>query len=102
GDVQTYVRFLMEETDLRLGVCDWGYCVYRIETAACLGDERGPNPVLRTESTCLTCANFAVTAKHRSVWQERRARNASLLDQPGLDHVSRKLAETRIIECDRI
>lgn len=53
GDVQTYVRFLMEETDLRLGVCDWGYCVYRIETAACLGDERGPNPVLRTESTCL-------------------------------------------------
>jgi hypothetical protein len=102
GDVQTYVRFLMEETDLRLGVCDWGYCVYRLETAACLGDERGPNPVLRTESTCLTCANFAVTARHRPVWQARRDRNAELLDQPGLDPVSQRLAETRITECDRI
>lgn len=102
GDVQTYVRFLMEETDLRLGVCDWGYCVYRVETAACLGDERGPNPMLRTESTCLTCSNFAVTARHRPVWQARRDRNADLLDQPGLDPVSQKLAETRIAECDRI
>lgn len=102
GDVQAYVRFLMEETDLRLGVCDWGYCVYRIETAACFGDENGPNPALRTESTCLSCANFAVTAKHRPVWQARRDRNASLLNQPGLDHVSRKLAEARITECDRI
>ena len=102
GDVQAYVRFLMEETDLRLGVCDWGYCVYRVETAACFGDERGPNPVLRTESTCLTCANFAVTARHRPVWQARRDRNAGLVNQPGLDPVSRKLAETRIAECDRI
>lgn len=56
GDVQAYVGFLMEETDLRLGVCDWGYCVYRVETAACFGDERGPNPVLRTESTCVSPA----------------------------------------------
>ncbi|WP_211596409.1 hypothetical protein [Paracoccus aestuariivivens] len=102
GDVQTYVRFLMEETDLRLGVCDWGYCVYRVETAACLGHERGPNPVLRTESTCVTCANFAVTAKHRPVWHARRDRNAALLDQAGLDPISRRLAETRITECDRI
>lgn len=102
GNVQAYVRFLMEETDLRLGVCDWGYCVYRVETAACLGDERGPNPVLRTESTCLTCANFAVTARHRPVWQARRDRNADLLDQSGLDPTSRRLAETRVAECDRI
>ncbi|MGV0821196.1 integrase [Martelella sp. AMO21009] len=102
GDVQAYVRFLMKETDLRLGVCDWGYCVYRVETAACFGDERGPNPVLRTESTCLTCANFAVTARHRPVWQARRDRNADLLDQPRLDPVSRRIAETRIAECDRI
>lgn len=102
GDVQAYVGFLMAETDLRLGVCDWGYCVYRVETAACFGDERGPNPVLRTESTCLSCANFAVTARHRSVWQARRDRNAGLLEQSGLDPVSRKLAETRITECDHI
>ena len=92
----------MEETDLRLGVCDWGYCVYRVETAACFGDEKGPNPVLRTESTCLACANFAVTARHRPVWQARRDRNTDLLGHPGLDPVSRQLAETRIAECDRI
>ena len=102
GDVQAYVTFLMKETDLRLWVCDWGYCVYRVETAACFGDERGPNPVLRTESTCLTCANFAVTARHRPVWQARRDRNADLLGHPDLDPVSRQLAETRIAECDRI
>lgn len=102
GDVQAYIGFLMAETDLRLGVCDWGYCVYRVETAACFGDERGPNPVLRTESTCLSCANFAVTARHRSVWQARRDRNAGLLDHPGLNPVSRRLAEVRIAECDRI
>ncbi|WP_307959230.1 hypothetical protein [Sinorhizobium medicae] len=101
GDVQAYVRFLMQETDLRLGVCDWGYCVYRVETAACFGDEKGPNPVLRTESTCL-CANFAVMARHRPVWQARRDRNADLLDHPGLDPVSRRVAETRIAECGRI
>ena len=102
GDVQAYVRFLMEETDLSLGVCDWGYCIYRVETAACFGDEKGPNPVVRTESTCLSCANFAVTARHRPVWQARRDRNADLLGHPGLDPVSRQLAKTRVAECDRI
>jgi hypothetical protein len=102
GDVQAYVAFLKEETDLRLGVCDWGYCVYRVETSACFGDDKGPNPALRTESTCLSCTNFAVTARHRSVWEARRSRNAGLLDQVGLDPMSRHLAETRIAECDRI
>jgi integrase len=102
GDVQAYVDFLMAETDLRLGVCDWGYCVYRVETSACSGDEAGPNPALRTESVCLSCANFAVTAKHMPVWEARRARNLSLLTQAALDPQSRALAETRIAECDRI
>ena len=37
GDFQVYVGSLMAETDLRLGVCDWGYCVNRVETAACFG-----------------------------------------------------------------
>lgn len=102
GDVQAYVDFLMKETDLRLGVCDWGYCVYRVETTACFGDDKGPNPVLRTESTCISCANFAVTAKHRPVWEARRARNAKLLDETALDPTSRVLAETRIVECERV
>lgn len=102
GDVQAYVDFLMAETDLRLGVCDWGYCVYRPETSACFGGEAGPNPVLRTETTCSTCANFAVTPRHRSVWEARRARNLTLLEQPALDAGSRALADVRIAECDRV
>lgn len=102
GEVQAYVDFLMAETDLRLGVCDWGYCVYRPETSACFGGEAGPNPVLRTEATCSTCANFAVTPRHRPVWETRRARNLKLLEQPALDAGSRALAEARVAECDRI
>jgi len=102
GDVREYVEFILRETDMRLGVCDWGYCAYRRENAACLGDERGPNPVLRTQSICAGCANFSVTEKHRPVWAERRRRNAELLLHPALDPESRTLAMTRIEECDRI
>lgn len=102
GEVQAYVDYLMAETDLRLGVCDWGYCVYRVETSACCGDESGPNAALRTESTCSACANFAVTSRHRPVWESRRARNIMLLAQSALDLDSRQLAESRVKECDRV
>lgn len=102
GSVQAYVEFLMQETDLRLGVCDWGYCVYRSETSACLGGEKGPNPALRTQSVCATCANFAVTRKHRPVWEERRSQNLSLMGAHALDPESLALAATRVEECDRI
>jgi integrase len=102
GDVKEYVDFILRETDMRLGVCDWGYCVYRRESAACLGGDSGPNPVLRTQSTCAGCANFAVTEKHRPVWAARRQRNQDLLVHPALDPESRALAAARIEECDRI
>jgi integrase len=102
GDVKEYVDFILRETDMRLGTCDWGYCVYRRESSACLGDDRGPNPVLRTQSTCAGCANFAVTEKHRPVWAARRRRNADLLLHPALDPESRALAAARVEECDRI
>lgn len=102
GDVREYVEFILRETDMRLGTCDWGYCVYRRESSSCLGDERGPNPSLRTQSTCAGCANFAVTGKHRPVWAARRQRNADLLLHPALDPESRALAAARIEECDRI
>ena len=97
-----YVDFILRETDMRLGTCDWGYCVYRCESSACLGGDSGPNPVLRTESTCAGCANFAVTEKHRPVWTARRQRNVDLLAQPELDWESRALAAARVDECDRI
>lgn len=102
GSVQAYVEFLMTETDLRLGVCDWGYCVYRSENSACLGGERGPNPTLRTQSVCASCVNFAVTQKHRPVWEERRAHNVSLVQSHTLDPESVTLTQARIGECDRI
>ncbi|NRF07006.1 integrase [Agrobacterium pusense] len=102
GDAADYVDFILRETDMRLGHCDWGYCVYRRESASCLGDDRGPNPVIRTQSICATCSNFAVTQKHRPVWEERRKQNARLLAHPMLDDDSRALAKVRIDECDRI
>lgn len=102
SDVKQYVEFVLTETDMRLGACDWGYCVYRRESSACLGDDRGPNPALRTETTCITCANFAVTDKHRPVWEARHRRNLDLLLHPMLDAESRTLAQTRVAECDRV
>ncbi|WP_287181354.1 integrase [Mesorhizobium sp.] len=102
GELAAYVDFLVEDSGMRLGVCDWGYCVYRAETAACIGDERGPNPLWRTESTCVSCANFAVTERHRPVWQARLERNLALIADQRLDEASLVLAKTRIAECERI
>jgi len=102
GDVDAFITGILAETDMRLGVCDWGYCLYRRETSACLGGEREPNPVLRTQSTCSTCANFAVTDRHRPVWEARLERNAALLQRADLDGESRALAEARIHESRRI
>lgn len=102
GELGGYVDFLIEESGMRLGVCDWGYCVYRAESAACMGDERGPNPVWRTESVCMSCVNFAVTERHRPVWQARLDRNLALIADQRLDDASRALASTRIAECERI
>jgi len=102
ADVDAYITQILAETDMRLGVCDWGYCLYRRESSACLGSESEPNPVLRTQSTCSTCANFAVTDKHRPVWEARLQRNRDLLSRGDLDSESRALAETRVAECRRI
>jgi uncharacterized glyoxalase superfamily metalloenzyme YdcJ len=102
GELAAYVDFLIEDSGMRLGVCDWGYCVYRAETAACIGDERSPNPLWRTESTCVSCANFAVTERHRPVWQARLERNLALIADQRIDGASRALANARIAECDRI
>ncbi|CAM5543812.1 site-specific integrase [Sphingobium scionense] len=102
GDIDAYITQLLAETDMRLGVCDWGYCLYRRETSACLGSDREPNPVLRTQSTCVTCANFVVTEKHRPIWAGRLSRNLALLDRSDLDPESRALATTRAGECQRL
>jgi integrase len=102
GNIGEYVDFILKDSGMVLGVCDWGYCLYRRENSTCQGDDHGPNPVLRTQSACARCANFAVSERHRAVWDDRRLRNAQLLEHPALDDESRNLAQERIIECDRI
>jgi integrase len=102
GDLKEYVDFILRDTGMVLGVCDWGYCLYRREHSACRGDDRGPNGAWRTQSVCASCANFAVSEKHRPVWEERRRRNAALLTHPDLDPESRELAEQRIAECETV
>lgn len=102
GDLGEYIDFILKDSGMVLGVCDWGYCLYRREHSACQGDDHGPNEVLRTQSVCARCANFAVSERHRAVWKDRQVRNTQLLEHPALDGESRKLAQERILECDRI
>lgn len=102
GNLKDYVEFILRDTGMVLGVCDWGYCLYRREHSACRGDDQGPNGAWRTQSVCANCANFAVSERHRPVWEDRRQRNAALLSHPNLDLESRKLAEQRIAECENV
>jgi integrase len=102
GDLDAYITRLLAETDVRLGVCDWGYCLYRRETSACIGSDKEPNPVLRTQGTCVTCANFAVSEHHKPVWDARLRRNLALLERPDLDPESRNLAMMRVEESRRV
>ncbi|WP_298435744.1 hypothetical protein [Ottowia sp.] len=67
-----------------LAPCNWGYCVYAKTFSACRGDEKGPNPVRRAPDVCATCANFAVTERHRPWWEERVRRDEAFLMRPGL------------------
>ena len=53
-DLKRYARMLVD-SGLTLGVCDWGFCVYRQEHSACLGSTTGPNPLRREPSTCASC-----------------------------------------------
>lgn len=101
-DLDRYITRLLAETDMRLGVCDWGYCLYRRETAACFGSDVAPNPALRTQSTCVTCANFVLSDKHRPIWEDRIARNRVLLQREDLDDASRALAQARVEEGERL
>jgi integrase len=82
-DIKSYARMLVD-AGLVLGVCDWGFCVYREDSSACLGNAVGPNPARREPSTCARCANFVVSNQHRSYWVEQVHRCEALLDEPSL------------------
>ena len=101
-DVLDFSKFLIDDINLTLGVCDWGYCLYRRPTSACKGDDSGPNPVFRSQNTCVSCHNFAVTRRHLPVWQDRLSRNLSLLEHTNLTPTTRSVAQQRVDQCQKV
>jgi integrase len=96
-DLKSYARMLVE-AGLTLGVCDWGYCVFRVEYSACRGNAAGPNPVYREPSTCARCKNFVVSSHHRSYWLDQARRHEALLNEPALPTQTLKIARERLEE----
>ncbi len=96
-DIKAYARLLVD-AGLVLGVCDWGFCVYREEHSACLGNAVGPNPSRREPSTCARCKNFAVSAQHRPYWVEQLKRHEALLNEPALPLQTLRIARARLDE----
>jgi hypothetical protein len=96
-DLKRYARMLVD-SGLTLGVCDWGFCVYRQEHSACLGSTTGPNALRREPSTCASCRNFAVSTQHRSYWLEQARRHEGLLNEPDLPTQTLKIARERLNE----
>jgi integrase len=96
-DLKSYARLLVD-AGLVLGVCDWGFCVYREEHSACLGNAVGPNPARREPSICTRCRNFAVTVQHRPYWVEQICRYEVLLNEPALPIQTLRIARERLEE----
>ena len=96
-DLKSYARMLVE-AGLTLGVCDWGYCVFRVEYSACRGNAAGPNPVFREPSTCGRCKNFVVTTHHRPYWFDQVRRHEALLNEPVLPTQTLRIARERLEE----
>ena len=96
-EIRAYARMLAE-TGLTLGVCEWGYCVYREEFSACHGSATAPDPVRREPSTCARCKNFSVTGAHRPYWNEQVDRYQRLLNDPALPTQTLKIARARLDE----
>jgi integrase len=96
-EIRAYARMLAD-TGLTLGVCDWGYCVYREELSACHGSATAPDPVRREPSTCARCKNFAITDAHRPYWIDQVNRYERLLNDPTLPTQTLKIARARLEE----
>ncbi|MGH8290537.1 MAG: hypothetical protein ACREV7_16220 [Steroidobacteraceae bacterium] len=95
--IASYARMLVE-AGLILGVCDWGFCVYREDHSACLGNTSGPNPLRREPSTCARCKNFVVSKEHRPYWVDQAQRHEMLLNEPALPTQTLKIARVRLEE----
>lgn len=96
-ELKTYARMLVE-AGLVLGVCDWGFCVYREDSSSCLGNAKGPNPARREPSTCARCANFAVSSQHRPYWSEQLERCEAMLGEPALPLQTLRIVRERMQE----
>ncbi|EWS59822.1 hypothetical protein Y694_02380 [Methylibium sp. T29-B] len=96
-DLASYARLLVD-AGLVLGVCDWGFCVYREEYSACLGNAAGPNPARREPSTCARCQNFVVSEQHRPYWAIQVHRCQELLDEPALPLQTLRIVRARLDE----
>lgn len=96
-DLKSYARLLVD-AGLVLGVCDWGFCVYREEHSACLGNAAGPNAARREPSTCARCKNFAVSEQHRPYWTEQVHRSELLLNEPALPLQTLRIVRERLNE----
>ena len=96
-EIRAYARMLAE-SGLTLGVCEWGYCVYREEFSACHGSATAPDPVRREPSTCARCKNFSVTDAHRPYWIDQIDRYERLLNDPALPTQTLKIARARLEE----
>lgn len=96
-DLKSYARLLVD-AGLTLGVCDWGFCVYRQDHSACLGNASGPNPVRREPSTCARCKNFVLSEEHRPYWNAQVLRHEALLNEPALPTQTLKIARERLNE----
>ncbi|MDX2276174.1 MAG: hypothetical protein NW206_12055 [Hyphomonadaceae bacterium] len=94
-----YVQFILSETDLAIHACEYGWCVFQAETARCGGDV-APSAAGRAPSVCLSCVNFAVDARHRAFWNERRRRNLALRDQAS--PLTRAALDEAIAQCDAV
>jgi hypothetical protein len=94
-----YIKFVMEETDLRVHACDYGWCVFQPETARCQG-QLAPNDASRSPAVCLSCANMVVDERHVPFWRDRRSRNAALL--PAASLLTRTVLLEAIEQCDSV
>ena len=101
SEIKSYARTLVE-AGLVLGVCDYGYCVYRQEYSACRGTTTGPNPVYREPSTCARCLNFVVSTPHRPYWQGQLQRCEAFLREPALPTQTLKIVRQRLEEAKAV
>ncbi len=96
-DIKSYAHMLVD-AGLVLGVCDWGFCVYREEHSACLGNAAGPNSERREPSTCARCKNFSMSVQHRPYWVEQVKRSEALLNEPALPMQTLRIVRDRLNE----